>query len=112
VRALLKLSNKSGLYPECLKLQGVQISGRDAVAGGSYGDIWKGCIDSHVIAIKVMRVFGVDDVQKVLKVFRFRPEGNVRCLTLMTGIFARGCLVATALPSECLTVLWGLSLER
>jgi hypothetical protein len=68
VSAIVKLSKKSGLYPQCLILRGVQKLGQDAVAGGSFGDIWKGEVDGHIIAIKVMRTFGASDVTRFLKV--------------------------------------------
>ena len=69
--AIVKLSKNSGLYPECLILRGVQKLGQDAVAGGSFGDIWKGDVGGHMIAIKVMRIFGASNIEKVLKVCYF-----------------------------------------
>jgi hypothetical protein len=65
--AIVKLSGKSGLYPECLDLSDVEILGTDAVAGGAFGDIWKGKINGRAVAIKVMRVFG-SDANQLLKV--------------------------------------------
>jgi len=66
--ALLKLSEKSGLYPECLTLKGVQRLGRP-VAAGTFGDVWKGIIRGESVAIKVLRIYDEIDVEKHLKEF-------------------------------------------
>jgi hypothetical protein len=38
------------------------------VAGGGFGDIWRGEVGSHAIAIKAMRIFDASGVDKILKV--------------------------------------------
>jgi len=65
--ALLKLSEKPGLYPECLMLRGVQRLG-NPVAAGTFGDVWKGVARDVCVAIKVLRVYERTDVDKHLKV--------------------------------------------
>jgi predicted unusual protein kinase regulating ubiquinone biosynthesis (AarF/ABC1/UbiB family) len=69
--ALLKLSEKSHLYPECLTLRGVQRLGKP-VAAGSFGDVWKGIIRGERVAIKVLRIYQATDTDKYLKVHSIR----------------------------------------
>jgi hypothetical protein len=69
---LLKLSRLSGLYPECLVRDDVQLIGTDPVAAGTFGDVWKGSIGGReAIAVKVLRVYEKSDVKKLLKVPSF-----------------------------------------
>lgn len=37
--------------------------------GGGFGDVWRGEVGGHAIAIKVMRVFDASGVETILKVF-------------------------------------------
>ena len=67
IKALIRLSRASGLYPECLVLQGINIEG-DAVAGGGFGDVYKGHLQGQEIAIKILRVYQKSDMDKLLKV--------------------------------------------
>ena len=67
VRALIRLSRETGLYPECLALKGVEIQG-DAVGGGGFADIFKGQLEDQKIAVKMLRVYEKSDMHKLLKV--------------------------------------------
>lgn len=67
VKALTRLSQASGLYPECLVLRGVEIEG-DAIAGGAFGDVHKGHFEGRNIAVKILRVYQQSDMNKLLKV--------------------------------------------
>ncbi|KAJ7447905.1 kinase-like domain-containing protein [Mycena galericulata] len=67
-QALLRLSRQSGLHPTCLVLSGLEKVGQQ-IAGGGYGDIWKGQLDGQTVAVKSMRLFRDDDVKAVLKEF-------------------------------------------
>jgi len=67
VKALIKLSRASGLYPECLLLKGIEITG-DPVAEGGFGDVYKGQLGDQEIAIKVLKVYQKSDMQQLLKV--------------------------------------------
>ncbi|KAH7908668.1 hypothetical protein BJ138DRAFT_1103330 [Hygrophoropsis aurantiaca] len=66
VSALLELSRNSGLYPEELLLRNVNTRGLHPVCGGTFGNICKGILGGHAVAIKVMRAF--QDVNKCIKV--------------------------------------------
>jgi len=68
VKALIRLSCASGLYPECLVLSGMKIKG-DAVAGGGFGDVYKGSFKGYEIAVKVLKVYQKSDIHKLLKEF-------------------------------------------
>ncbi|KAJ6592900.1 kinase-like domain-containing protein, partial [Mycena capillaripes] len=65
-KALLRLSSQSGLHPTCFTLAGVEKVGPQ-VAGGGFGDIWKGLVDGQTVAVKSMRQFRDDDVKASLK---------------------------------------------
>ena len=75
--ALIKLSKKSGLYPDCLILSHAATRGSDPIERGSFGDVWKGMICGREVAIKGLRVYLRSDAQKLLKVgFCFVPNVN------------------------------------
>lgn len=65
--AQLRLGAACGVHPDCLVLSGVNLNGW-AVDGGAFGDIYKGFVQGHEVAIKVLRVFNSSDRQKLLKV--------------------------------------------
>ncbi|KAJ7709206.1 kinase-like domain-containing protein [Mycena olivaceomarginata] len=67
-RALCRLSRDSGLHPRCFALTGLQKIGKQ-VAGGGFGDIWKGLLRGQTVSVKIMRIFQADDVQTLLKEF-------------------------------------------
>ncbi|KAJ6602966.1 kinase-like domain-containing protein, partial [Mycena sp. CBHHK59/15] len=67
-KALLRLSRESGLHPTCFTLSGVQKVGQQ-VAGGGYGDIWKGVVGGQTVAVKSMRIFQDVEVKAALKGF-------------------------------------------
>jgi len=67
--ALIKLSRNSSLYPECMTLKGIKLTGDSAVDNGGFGDIWKGLLKDKEIAVKVLRIVRQADKHKVLKEF-------------------------------------------
>ncbi|KAF7333349.1 Protein kinase domain-containing protein [Mycena venus] len=67
-KALWRLSRDSGLHPRCFALTGLQKIGQQ-VAGGGFGDIWKGLVRGQTVSVKIMRIFQPDDVQTLLKEF-------------------------------------------
>ena len=67
VKALIRLSRATGLYPECLVLNGIEIIG-DAVGGGGFADIFKGRLRDQEIAVKMLKVYQKSDIEKLLKV--------------------------------------------
>ncbi|KIM83936.1 hypothetical protein PILCRDRAFT_68714 [Piloderma croceum F 1598] len=69
VRALIKLSRASGLFPECMTLNGLKLAGRAAVAGGAFGDIWMGNLGGQQISVKILKVYQRSDKNKLLKEF-------------------------------------------
>ena len=69
VKTLMRLSRASGLYPECLVLEEMEIEG-EAVAGGGFGDVHKGRLRGQVIAVKVLRVYQSSDMLALMKVIQ------------------------------------------
>ncbi|KAH7918619.1 kinase-like protein [Leucogyrophana mollusca] len=60
VKILVELSKRSGLYPQRLVLSNIIIRGGQ-VAGGTFGDVWKGDLGGRAVAVKIMRVFDSRD---------------------------------------------------
>jgi len=55
------------MVPDCLVLTGIEVDG-DPVAGGGFGDIYKGRYQRQEIALKVLKVYQRSDMEKLLKV--------------------------------------------
>ncbi|KAJ7636516.1 hypothetical protein FB45DRAFT_906753 [Roridomyces roridus] len=68
LKALMKLSSKSGRHPRCFALTDLQLEGPQ-VAAGSFGDVYKGSVHGETVSVKVMRVFLQADVEALLKEF-------------------------------------------
>lgn len=66
-KALLRLSRKSGLHPTCFNLSRLEKVGQQ-MAGGGFGDIWRGLVDGQTVAVKSIRIFLEEDVQTASKV--------------------------------------------
>ncbi|KAJ7039445.1 kinase-like domain-containing protein [Mycena alexandri] len=66
-KALIRLSANSKLYPRCLTLTGLKQ--KRLVAGGSFGDVYKGLLCDQKVAVKMMRVFKKSDIETILKEF-------------------------------------------
>ncbi|KAL0057013.1 Paired amphipathic helix protein Sin3a [Marasmius tenuissimus] len=45
---MLRLSKKSGMYPKCLTLKNIEKLGEYPVAGGGFGDVWKGKVANQI----------------------------------------------------------------
>jgi hypothetical protein len=67
VKAVMKLSMASGLYPQCLALKGIDI-GEHPVARGGYGDVYMGLFHGEKIAVKALRIYQNSDIVNLLKV--------------------------------------------
>ncbi|KAF9256238.1 kinase-like protein [Marasmius fiardii PR-910] len=67
LKMTLHLSKRSGLCPQCLMVKNVKRLGDFPVGGGGFGDVWKGKIGEQIVCLKVVKVYLVSDVQKLLK---------------------------------------------
>ncbi|KAF9450209.1 kinase-like protein [Macrolepiota fuliginosa MF-IS2] len=67
LKALTRLSVKSGLYPRCFKLSNVEILGSEAVDEGRYGDVWRATSHSRMVCLKVLRTYQRMPDQPLLK---------------------------------------------
>ncbi|EGO00235.1 hypothetical protein SERLA73DRAFT_107260 [Serpula lacrymans var. lacrymans S7.3] len=65
--ALIKLSTKSGCYPDCLVLEDIKKLSEDPIAAGSSGEVWKGSFRGQVIAMKILKVYERFDLDEFLK---------------------------------------------
>ncbi|KXN89748.1 hypothetical protein AN958_05288 [Leucoagaricus sp. SymC.cos] len=61
IYAIMRLSGKTGLFPECLILPGVERNGLP-VASGGFGDVWKGTYNSQPVCIKATRLDKQSDI--------------------------------------------------
>ncbi|KAF7966471.1 hypothetical protein HWV62_38170 [Athelia sp. TMB] len=68
LRALVKLSERSRRYPECLILETVTLPA-EPICFGSFGDVYKCKIAGRDVAVKVMRVYQKSDANNLLKRF-------------------------------------------
>jgi hypothetical protein len=68
LKALLRLSNKIGLYPKVLQLSHQVHKDEDPVDEGSFGDVYRGNIANRIVAVKVFRVNQRTDMPKLMKV--------------------------------------------
>ncbi|KAK7458718.1 Rho guanine nucleotide exchange factor [Stygiomarasmius scandens] len=66
---MIGLSEKSGLYPSCLALNDIEKIGEHPVAAGGFGEVWKGSLGGQFTCIKVVKVYGNSNVQKLFKEF-------------------------------------------
>ncbi|KAF7354908.1 Protein kinase domain-containing protein [Mycena sanguinolenta] len=66
-KALVRLSIECGIHPTCCTLEVKKVG--QQVAGGGFGDIWKGLVGDQIVAVKSMRQFADDDVKVSLKKF-------------------------------------------
>ncbi|KAK1233933.1 Rho guanine nucleotide exchange factor [Marasmius sp. AFHP31] len=67
LKLMLRLSKRSGLCPTCLNINHVERIGERPIDGGGFGDVWKGKIDDQLVCLKVVKVYLMSDVQKLLK---------------------------------------------
>ncbi|KAF7367939.1 Protein kinase domain-containing protein [Mycena sanguinolenta] len=65
--ALRRLSRASGLHPRCFPLSDLELGTH--VAGGSFGDVYKGSLRGQGVAIKIMRVFNKRDIDIAVQNF-------------------------------------------
>ncbi|KIM71892.1 hypothetical protein PILCRDRAFT_82369 [Piloderma croceum F 1598] len=71
---LIELAHRSGLYPECLVQKDIQIIGNHPMAGGSFGDVWKGLMKGQLVAVKVVRIFEASDRAQLLKASKWQIQ--------------------------------------
>ena len=66
--ALLRLSRKSGFYPECIILKDIVREDDCAVASGHFGEVWKGKFRDQQVCLKVVKIYKQSHVDHLLKV--------------------------------------------
>lgn len=59
-RLLVRLSKDSRVLPRCVFTQGVVCTDSHPVSGGSFADIFMGLLGGRLVALKRLRIFGVE----------------------------------------------------
>ena len=88
-KRLRQLCGRLGLLPNSHIIPEKLIQTSEvAVASGGYGDVWEGIYNDKRVAIKALRIYRVDDVQKVAKVSHpaFPISRRQSSLTITEGI--------------------------
>lgn len=66
--AMIRLCTSSNLYPRCLTLQQKVRCDTKAVAGGHFGEIWKGYFEGSCVSLKVAKAYSHTQIEHLLKV--------------------------------------------
>ncbi|KAJ7778212.1 kinase-like domain-containing protein [Mycena metata] len=93
-KALLRLSRSSGLHPTCFTLTGMEKVG-EQVAGGAFGDIWKGLVGGQNVSVKIMRLFkSEENFGREAAIWRQLSHPNVLPFFGLYYLERRLCLVS------------------
>ncbi|KAG6907250.1 hypothetical protein DXG01_009703 [Tephrocybe rancida] len=65
--ALQRISTRSGLYPACYELDGIQQIGQYPVTAGGFADIYKGKLRAQVVCLKTIRLYEKSQIDHVLR---------------------------------------------
>ncbi|KAK7019396.1 hypothetical protein VNI00_018085 [Paramarasmius palmivorus] len=104
-QTMVRLSKRSSLCPGCLTIRGVTKLGEHPVAGGGFGDIWKGHLGSgQLVCLKVVKVYLMSDLKRSMKEYlreaiiwrQLRHPNVLPCLGLyyLDDTQQRVCLVS------------------
>ncbi|EEB92227.1 hypothetical protein MPER_09295, partial [Moniliophthora perniciosa FA553] len=80
LKAMVRLSKRSKLYPESLAIHNVQRLGEHPVDCGRFGEIWRGCFreaTEQVVCLKAVKLYVKSDVDKVIRVPTAMPDFTV-----------------------------------
>ncbi|KAF9255402.1 kinase-like protein [Marasmius fiardii PR-910] len=67
LKAMVHLSRRSGLFPQCLMINNVKKLGEYPVGGGGFGDVWEGKIGEQTVCLKVVKPYLTSDVRQLLR---------------------------------------------
>jgi hypothetical protein len=68
LQAIIRLSQRARLYPDCLVLPHLDRRDEDPVSQGSFGDVYRAVIKGKKVALKVMRKYETSNLNNLLKV--------------------------------------------
>ena len=68
VVAMQRLSKNTNLYPTVFTLKDVTMTGNDAIAAGSFADVYRGIFEGQSVCLKMIKVFGSTAVEYTMKV--------------------------------------------
>ncbi|KAF9002483.1 kinase-like domain-containing protein [Cyathus striatus] len=66
LKALIRISTRSAVFPTCLTLHGVEVV-REPISDGFFSQIWKGTFQDYVVAVKVIKIYREKHVDDLLK---------------------------------------------
>ncbi|KAJ8081999.1 hypothetical protein PM082_007845 [Marasmius tenuissimus] len=66
-RNMVRLSERSGLHPQCLTIQNVKKLGEFPIAAGGFGDVWQGIIgeSTEFVCLKVVKIYLHSDMKRL-----------------------------------------------
>ncbi|KAF7974062.1 hypothetical protein HWV62_13469 [Athelia sp. TMB] len=79
LKALIKLSELSKMFPECLTLKDVKLA-PIPIASGSFGEVYQGKMANREIAVKVIKVYKKSDMDQIHKVNILVSDAGRACL--------------------------------
>lgn len=105
-RKLRQLVKIKGFLPLNVVLARVSLVGTDAVGGGGYADVWRGSWGCRDVALKVMRVFGNEEMIRESKFVSGIPATpDLQALPkLDVGVCLGGIDVVDTAPRECVAL--------
>ena len=85
LHTLRKLCGRSGTLPtSCMLSEGLEKDGASPRLSGGFADVWLGKYKGRPVALKVLRIYGGDNIKVVRKVRTgFFPYADVLCLPLV-----------------------------
>ena len=73
---LCKICGRQGLLPRSLQIQFSYDRSEDPVYSGGFADVWKGEHQATKVAVKVLRVFELSDLNKITNVGHCSKQSN------------------------------------
>ncbi|KAJ3558631.1 hypothetical protein NP233_g11470 [Leucocoprinus birnbaumii] len=67
--AMMRLCKKSGAYPTCMTLKGVECKEDHPVVFGRFGDVWRASVGGRVVSLKTVRLNQQSQVDYLIKNF-------------------------------------------
>lgn len=90
LRCLRKLCGRAGLLPSsCVLSEGLSLESTDVLMSGGFADIWRGKLGRKTVALKVLRIRGSSNLQKVKKVCMSFAIWHVHPLNGIYRVFAK-----------------------
>jgi hypothetical protein len=101
LRTLRRLCGRSGKLPtSCVLADDLEKVGSEARTSGGFADIWLGKFKGRTVALKVLRVYGTDNIKTVKKVRKGDVDVPAIPLLVIAALLQRSCSLETAVAPE------------